>query len=939
MAWSSHRHAGDAPPVGRDAEAARLTNLIDDAAAGAKRAALLLGVPGIGKSTLLRFARAYAGTHGIVSSYVRVPGSAGLPPRFPLGELLGGFLATFSSHDLAPPERLTRVVATLTGQSSVDEYAVSLPQIADALEEAGRLGPLGLFVDDYDWAPPEGTELLIAALRVIETPLCFVATARLRATGDEPPSPLPAPTADLWVDQIEVRGLDPRAVAELAAAELGHEILPSLADALFARTLGNPLFVSETLQAWIDQEAVVPTGGFLGIDPESDPADARSLREMISFRLSRLNEDALSAAGCLAVIGREASIEEIARVGGATPASLVEPLSVLEAEGFVTGEGQEAPRFRIAHPLHAVSVLDHLGSTSVATIHGEICAALQERAATGSRVSASELAHHAVRALDPPRELRALLAAAAAEAADAGSNEEASVWFGHLAELADDPSELIRALTGQATSKIHSDPAQAVQLFTFALDLEPNPAARAGLLLGRARSHRVAGLFDPALADLEDALPLADPADAFDVRHAIGALHGLRGKLDEAESVFRSLAQESENAPQHWKAVGHLGMVAFVRGDAIEGARLHEEAFKNNDDPEYSLYLQTNLAWMLVLVGRWDEADVHLQSAMDSVIAAGNIHDEITLACIGSRLAAWRGELASSFDYAQRAIRLATRLGNPADLINAHDALASALLENEMPGEAVSILSKVLTLDGPDLEPREYSYTYVVLGEAALDVGDLGLARTAIDRARHHLTNAIFWRIAVDRLHAQVELRIGDASSGLDLLRPWLDTPSPIAFEQARVLDVAAEALFAIGDRSSAVSCAQEALRIYERLGANRRATHLGKWLVEHTNRGRGRPRSTLPGHLTHRETEILRLVVLGCSNRQVADELFISLGTAKKHVENIMAKAGVSRRTELVPFAVGIGALALEDLRAEPGTRRVVRIDRLEHSKTAPAD
>jgi len=269
------------------------------------------------------------------------------------------------------------------------------------------------------------------------------------------------------------------------------------------------------------------------------------------------------------------------------------------------------------------------------------------------------------------------------------------------------------------------------------------------------------------------------------------------------------------------------------------------------------------------------------------------------------------------------------------------------LLANDMPGEAAAILPAVLTLDEPGLEPREFSYTYTVLCEAALLSGDLARARIALARARHHLPQAQFWRVAIDRAEAQIDIALGDPISAIARLRPWLAEGTPLAYEQARVLEVAAEASYTIGDRADAMSRAQEALRVYERLGANSRARRLGTWLVDRTTRKPGRPRSTLPGHLTQRETEILRLIVLGRSNRGIAQQLFISVGTVKKHVENIMAKAAVSRRTELVPFAVGIGALAMEDLRAG-GTsrasragadRRVIRLDRLEQSETAKPD
>src|SRR5918994_1002802 len=49
------------------------------------------------------------------------------------------------------------------------------------------------------------------------------------------------------------------------------------------------------------------------------------------------------------------------------------------------------------------------------------------------------------------------------------------------------------------------------------------------------------------------------------------------------------------------------------------------------------------------------------------------------------------------------------------------------------------------------------------------------------------------------------------------------------------------------------------------------------------------------------RRLEVLGLMKLGCSNREIAAELVISLGTAKNHVEHIMNKLGVSDRTQAV--------------------------------------
>jgi DNA-binding NarL/FixJ family response regulator len=65
---------------------------------------------------------------------------------------------------------------------------------------------------------------------------------------------------------------------------------------------------------------------------------------------------------------------------------------------------------------------------------------------------------------------------------------------------------------------------------------------------------------------------------------------------------------------------------------------------------------------------------------------------------------------------------------------------------------------------------------------------------------------------------------------------------------------------------------------------------------------------------LTPRELEVLGLMKLGRTNRQIAQDLVISLGTAKNHVEHIIAKLGVSDRTQAVVRALELGILGLSE-------------------------
>jgi HD-GYP domain-containing protein (c-di-GMP phosphodiesterase class II) len=71
--------------------------------------------------------------------------------------------------------------------------------------------------------------------------------------------------------------------------------------------------------------------------------------------------------------------------------------------------------------------------------------------------------------------------------------------------------------------------------------------------------------------------------------------------------------------------------------------------------------------------------------------------------------------------------------------------------------------------------------------------------------------------------------------------------------------------------------------------------------------------RPALPAGLTAREAEVLRLLALGLTTKQVADELVISPKTADHHVQHIYAKLGVSTRGAAALFAIEHGLLAAD--------------------------
>ena len=63
---------------------------------------------------------------------------------------------------------------------------------------------------------------------------------------------------------------------------------------------------------------------------------------------------------------------------------------------------------------------------------------------------------------------------------------------------------------------------------------------------------------------------------------------------------------------------------------------------------------------------------------------------------------------------------------------------------------------------------------------------------------------------------------------------------------------------------------------------------------------------SSWPAGLSDREVEVLRLIARGCTNKQVAARLSLSVKTVGRHVENVYAKAGVNSRAAAAVFAMG---------------------------------
>ncbi|MDP9373792.1 MAG: response regulator transcription factor, partial [Chloroflexota bacterium] len=69
-------------------------------------------------------------------------------------------------------------------------------------------------------------------------------------------------------------------------------------------------------------------------------------------------------------------------------------------------------------------------------------------------------------------------------------------------------------------------------------------------------------------------------------------------------------------------------------------------------------------------------------------------------------------------------------------------------------------------------------------------------------------------------------------------------------------------------------------------------------------------PASALPEPLTAREVAVLHLIAVGRSNREIADELFLTVNTVRSYSQQLYGKLGVGSRTQAVARARELGLL-----------------------------
>jgi DNA-binding CsgD family transcriptional regulator/tetratricopeptide (TPR) repeat protein len=473
--------------------------------------------------------------------------------------------------------------------------------------------------------------------------------------------------------------------------------------------------------------------------------------------------------------------------------------------------------------------------------------------------------------------------------------------------MPDDPSPLrARVLSAHARANVDrarendaSVWAKKAQTLARELDLADVIADTATTLARINKNASNPEASEAALADaITDARAAGEVAAELRTLCTLGGLFYNQGKLSPALAVYRQAADLAVETGRPWApygldAIAFTALVAHVSGDW----RLAAEtvAMGGRSRPEFAEALLGALGLQLAADrGEVDALDriagMRTWWQRDGLIA-------ITGGAAAIELLGQTGDLpgmqAMYDDVVATVSRLWQRMG-----FHARIRLSALVLGHLATAAAAASVSEraELAARGDTL----LSASAAVVAEDDQSQGPEGSAWLARARAEHA---RLHWLTGVNPPPEDV------------LVDSWREAVSAFeafghVYETARSLTRLAAVLRATGEPAQAAEAAATAREVATRLGARPLLAEL-RVLADPGSQSARPQRSSSSDVLTARESEVLTLVAAGRSNREIAEQLFISTKTASVHVSNIMAKLGASSRTEAAALARRRGLLA----------------------------
>jgi DNA-binding SARP family transcriptional activator len=620
--------AGDI--VGRRAELAFL-----DACAARPRAGTEIivvdGEPGIGKTALLR---AWSARRSSAGGTVLVASCGQLDAAMPLDALLGALAGLLRRSGPTAAADLLGDQASLLGpmlgvsagprplQVLADSMlgpAVLYGALAGVLGRLAERGPLNVVLDDGHLGGGALRDFL-EFLRRQELPILVVAAVRT-GVGE----PLPATSV------INLDVLERDAAAELVGTER--------VDALYGRSRGNPLFLTELAQQAAD--AQLPS----------------SLVDSVSARCDELGR-AAALLRTAAVIGSELDLDLIAAVLGRPVVELLDDSDLAVSQQFLVEDGGQL-RFR--HELVREALAASATAGRSALLHRQAGRVLSLRPAADPMT----VAEHARLGGDLALAASALRAASA-RAAERFDHAAAEALLDDALSLHDDAASLLararvrirRGRYGEALADVErsgQDDAEALEVSAWAAYFDrrfaraaefaqdgaiaaADEATRARCLAVAGRIHHAAGDLSAAEERLAEALARAEGPDRVTAAAWLGVLRAHQSRPAEALPLLRPAARGQIGA-EHTSATmhallftGHAHAIAGFPEQALASFARHTAAVAARQVPRFAGRGVNFTGWVLRNLGARSQAlDLHAE-ALEAGRSDGT--PEVTIAAL-----------------------------------------------------------------------------------------------------------------------------------------------------------------------------------------------------------------------------------------------------------------------------------------------------------------
>ena len=919
------------PPLrGRGTQLAAVRRHLERARTGVGSVVVIEGAAGLGKTALLHAAERAAAELGFRT------GRGTADPIDAAVDLAALLEALFDGE-----RPLLDRAALSAVHTSTEQRFWRLYDIEALLEQAALGGPLLICLDDLQWAD-NGTA---AALRTLPQRLMDLPVVWLLATRPEQGSAAVtaalAEVADGGADVVRLMPLDEQAVVQIVADILHAEPDgPLLSSA--QRTEGNPFLLVEFVRG-IEQEGIVAveSGRARLLDDQLPGRVSDDMRR----RLARLSGPAIRVAAGAASLGRRLSVPDLAAISGYSVPELVLPIRELVQAGILA---QSRERLVFGHDLIRAAVrsdvpaavrraLDRQGAEVLlarGALPVEVATQLAASAEPGDDVAISTLlkAAEALSTTDP---------AASADLADRGlrlivgehalrgplvAQRVISLFAAGLGRQAEQFADtaLRQALPAEQEADVRLSVAS---MFDLAADTRADNARAALALPGVPADPRawlagllfhnlvVAGRTDDALDAVDELRGIVEAGAAREGRFAFELAHaGLDYQLFRFDSALRHLdagARIGTSADVSKRLAGYFRCWPLLALDAFEDADAAADegiAAATRDRQNWALHIfETWKGLQALETGRLADAAAALEgryqpAEADRIVSVINAAALAGLGRVRIRTADTRGarEVAGMCRVVAKAAApaprrhatwfLATLAMSSGDTRGAHEHLCSQGTD-----ERLAIFPLFPHDVGVDPE----------LVRIAMAVEDDELVAHAVavaeqrsgqnPRVRSHAASAAHVR-ALAR-HDVVELE-----SAVRILR---EVPRPLALASA--LEDLGRMRLDEGATAAAVDAFDQALGLCSAHGAAWDTARIRSRLRELGVRRRlvaaQGPRTGWPS-LTDAERQVAGLVTEGRTNREIAEQLFVSPHTVNAHVRRIFEKLQIKSRMELVRTA-----------------------------------